>query len=292
MGDGVHKITTKLVWLLALACMQPIFAADSKEAEVVLKPKMRPEALSSVLYSVRTDDLSIYLQNILLFNCMEDFERLPYVVGFDRESTMAGEGERAYVMGLKDTNNISSFSIVVPGRKLIDPCTEKVIGLQVDVIGDAELELAGKPGRCEIPSAVWITNSTIEIDQGARLVPRVGLDLPEVIEARYPDRFVKGFVLSVENISVGVGNYSVVVLGLGKNDGVFQGCVLDLIDGSRVVYDEYTHKKVNLPPFKFGEVLVYKVACKISLAIISYAQHPVHINDIATGAPEPSVYVQ
>jgi hypothetical protein len=242
--------------------------------EVDLKPQMQPSPLTATLYSVSTENLITYLRNFVMFDSKEQFDELPYVVGFDQDKRIAGPGDVAYTRGLSAKGDISSYSFLIPGKTFTNPGTDKVIGFQALVSGTAELTQFGDPQTIMIESAL----TTIEA--GTKLIPSVGIDLPAVIDARYPDKSMCGYVLAVSLNQAGGGELSVVMLSLTKKDGLKQGHVLDLVDGQRKVRDVNTLKTVYLPPDKFGEVLIYKVDDRISLGVVTYATHIVSPNDV------------
>lgn len=247
---------------------------------VDLKPQMQASPLTATLYSVSTENLLIYLRNFVMFESKEEFDDLPYVLAFDQDKHIAGPGDIAYTRGLNPKGDISSYSFLVPGKKFTNPCTDAVIGFQALVAGTAEVQQFGDPQTITIVSAL----TTIE--QGTKLIPSVGIDLPAAIDARYPDKRMCGYVLSVSVNQAGGGKLSVVMLSLNAKDGLKQGHVLDLIDGKREVLDINTLNNVALPPDKFGEVLVYKVDERMSLGIVTFSSRIVAPNDVVRVLPQ------
>ncbi len=246
---------------------------------VDLKPQMRPEPFSSTLYTLPSDDVSVYLRNILLFDSKDEYERLPYVVGFDRDNSIGAEGEIAYTKGLKTNDDISSYSLLAIGEVLTHPDTGREIGIEAYVIGSAELVNGG------FPQTILINETTSTIDLGTKIIPSVGIDLPSVLDVRYPDQAMKGYVLSIEQDGMGGGGYSVAVVSLGKKHGIKQGQVLNLIEGVREVNDPESFAEIELPEGKFGEIMIYKVADKISLGIVTTSNRMVVAKDKVAASP-------
>jgi len=272
----------KVLRLLTLGCMLVALGVGHAEQfqylpdtrVVDLKPQMQAAPLTATLYSVATEKLIIYLRNFVIFDSKEQFDELPYVVGFDQDNHIAGSGDIAYTRGLNTRGDISSYSLLIPGKTFTNPGTEAIVGFQALVSGTAEVQQFGDPQTIMIKSALT------SIELGTKLIPSVGIDLPAVIDARYPDKSMCGYVLAVSLNQAGGGEFSVVMLSLTKKDGLKQGHVLDLIDGQRKVKDVNTLNSVALPPDKYGEVLVYKVDDRISLGIVTYASHIVSPNDV------------
>lgn len=235
-------------------------------SEVVkLSPQMRSEPLTAKLYSINAGKLAMYLNNILIFDSKDDFEELPYIVAFDRDESMGNVGDIAYTAGLNTNKGISSYSTVLMGEQLTHPDTGEDIGVEAFVTGNAIIQQDGNP------QTVLLTKVAKAIDLNTRLTPSVGIDMPAVIDVKYPDKMISGYILSVQADEVGGGGYSTAVISLGQRDGIKQGYVFDIKEGERARTDQYTDKEINLPASKIGELLVYKVDRKTSLAIITYS---------------------
>jgi len=247
---------------------------------VVLKPEMRAEPLSKALYTIQTGELINYFQNIVLFDKKDDMDKLPYVLGFDRDKNMGGTGDIAFVIGINGNDNISAFTLIKFKKKLEEPGTGKLIGYKADVLGEAEVIQLGP-----VTSSVMITNMKSNIEPGARLIPRIGLDLQALIEVKPPEVKMAGYILETVEEQVGSGAYSVVTIDLGQKHGLVQGSILDLVEDPRPLLDPYTNKKTPLPMVKFGEVVIYKVADKFSLGIIAHANRPVLPHDRVISIP-------
>lgn len=249
-------------------------ATDTVNDEVVWSPQMRAEPKSQSLYSIKTAEVIHYLKNIVLFDKQEDYEKLPYIVGFDNYKNIAGSDEDiAYVMGFKSAEDIEIYTLINNGKYFHDPVTKKVIGYKTSIVGAAEIVEIGAP------TTVLITSINRDIDPGTRLIPKVNLDLPEVIGASIPAKNMTGYIIEVENKNVGAGKNSAVVVNLGQADGVVIGNIFDLLEGPRQLDDIYSNNKISLPNKKFGQILVYKVMDKISLGIVVKTSRAVVVND-------------
>lgn len=251
------------VWINKICAQEPNHLPYSDV--VKLSPQMRSEPLTATIYSVNSGKLALYLNNIIIFDNEDQFEALPYIVAFDRDKSMANVGDIAYTMGLDAAKDISSYTTLLLGAKLIHPDTGENIGVEAFVTGNAIIQ---QPGN---PQTILITKVIKAIDLNTRLIPSVGVDLPSIIDVKYPDKMLHGYVLSVQSDEIGGGVCSTVVISLGERDGVKQGHVLDIMDSVRERKDQYTDDIVSLPISKIGEVLVYKTAKKTSLGIITYS---------------------
>ncbi|HSX20241.1 MAG TPA: hypothetical protein VLG38_03840 [Gammaproteobacteria bacterium] len=259
-----------LIVSLLSTCLAPVALADSfhylpEVGTVELYPQIRIEPLSASLYKVHVDQLAMYLQNVLIFDTTDDYENLPYIVGFDNSLNMAAEGAIAYTEGLSIKNDVAEFSLLTAGRILKHPISGEQLGVEAFVIGTAVVQKFGEP------QTVLITNSLMDMQINTRLVPLVGIDLPSILEVKYPSKPMSGYILAMEGDRFGGGNFTPVVISLGRRDGLKKGNVLNILEESRTVLDRNARKSVTFPIDKIGEVLVYKVGEKISLAIITYS---------------------
>lgn len=257
--------------------------AYAMQPEVVLKPKMRPEPLSKAINTVDTEELSSYFENITIFDKPADFDKLPYVIAFDNDATMGATGDIAYTTGIDQSEKITAFSLLSPGKKFIDPDTKEELGFYADSIGNAEVIRWGNV------QTIKITYALTSIDPGIKITPRIGLDLPSVIEVRYPERPMSGRVLQVDNDIIGVGHFAVAVISIGARDGAKSGDLLNILEAPKHVRDVNTHKNVLLPEESFGQMLIYKAFEKVSLAIITESDKPVIIGDKLYGSPSNSL---
>ncbi len=276
---AMHRFLSLILLFALLFTIQ----AYAQQPEVVLRPRMRAEPFSKAINTVDTESLSSYFENITIFDKPADFDKLPYVVAFDNHATMGATGDIAYVQGINQADKITAFSLLAPGKKFIDPDTKEVLGFYADSIGNAEVIRWGDL------QTIRITYALTPIDPGIKVTPRIGLDLPSVIEVRYPARPLSGRVLQVDNDIIGVGHFAVAVISVGERDGAQSGDLLQILEAPTYVRDVNTHKNVLLPEESFGQMLIYKTFEKVSLAIITESDKPVIIGDKLHGSPNNTI---
>lgn len=264
-----------LISILVLIFASTVYAQESAP-EIKLKPQMRAEPLSNAIETIDTEELASYFENIAIFDKEKDFEELPYIVGFDNDANMGATGDIAYSRGL-DSPNIAAFTMLAPGEIYKDPDTKEVLGYFAEVIGNTEVQRWGSV------QTHTIVNSLTPIDIGTKLVPRIGLDLPSVLEVHEPQTPMSGRVLDVDNDEVGVGHFSVAIISIGERDGARPGDLLYVLEAPTYVRDPNTHKDVLLPSEAFGKLLIYKTYEKVSLAIVVEANKPVKKLDKVAG---------
>lgn len=261
-----------LGWISAFVYAQDMQLLPEMQT-VELFPTMRPEPLTASLYNLKTGPITKFLQDVLIFDDMDQYETLPYVVGFDRNAKIGGAGDLAYTKGLHVRNDVTEFSFLAPGNELEHPYTGEKLGLEVFLIGRGIVQEFGPT------QSVLITKTTTNIDINTRITPLSGLTIPESFDVKYPAKYMHGYILSIPEDRELAGQYSVVIISLGSRDGIKQGNVLDIVEGIREVSDPNKFEDVTLPSAKVGEVLVFSVKEKISLALITYSLRTIIIDD-------------
>ena len=247
---------------------------NSESDLVVLKPKMVPQPYNKPVYKIKTANMASYLDNIVLLDDEDEFTNLPYLIGFAGDTNVGSAGDTAYSSGIKADTAQTFYTVINSGGLLVNPHTQEDLGLQVYSVGDANLRSYN--GKSQ---TLYITKSTEAIDIGSRLIPRVALDMPDILEVKLPDKPMLGYILSIKYQDTGVGKFSTVVISLGKRNGLQQGDLLYLMDVPQEITDLYTQEKNSMLERKFGEIVIYKSMEKVSLGFILEASRSVLIND-------------
>lgn len=273
---GAHM---RLIKMLAIALLVYSTNLVAAQEVVELKPEMRVEPLTDALDYIDIEKISSYLENIVIFKNNDEYKDLPYILSFDKGADMGASHDIAYSIGINSEDNISAYTLLMPGETLVDPDTKETLGFYADVIGSAEVQRWGSP------QTLLIQHALTSIERGHRIIPRIGLDLPSIIALKRPVTPMSGRVLSVENENVGVGAYSIAILNLGIRDGAQRGDLIDILEAPVYSRDPITSKDVLLPTEKFGKLMIYKTFDKISLAIVIESNRPVIIGDQIIGTP-------
>lgn len=276
----IFKLVFLFISLILFGSGHCAWAAEFKYLpdmeSVQLKPRMRQLPYSAAIYSVLSDDLFKLIQNVLIYDTLEEYQSLPYVISFGENRSVAHEGELAYTKGIDIRDDYFEYSLLRHGKTLIHPETKEQIGVEAFVNGRAIVQKFGDP------QTIQIKESLTSVEINARLIPLVGIDLPSIIDVKYPSRPMTGYILSIEDdLSVG-GAYMPVTISLGSVDCLKLGNVLDLVEKKIEVTDPNKKNKIKLPLTKIGEVMVYKVGKRISLGIITYSDRSIVVGDKLT----------
>ena len=185
-----------------------------------------------------------------------------------------GQGDVAYVTGA--TEGVKLWNIYRPGKTLIDPETQEILGIEAIFLGSARLVRAGEPATLEI------TASRQEIGRGDRLLPAPPPDIISYVP-HAPATPVAGRVISVYGGVAEGGRYSIVSLSRGQRDGLEIGHVLALSRAGKEVRNEFQGKKevYKLPDERYGLLFVFRVFERVSYALVMDVSRPVVPGDLA-----------
>jgi hypothetical protein len=183
------------------------------------------------------------------------------------------------------------WQVYRPGKALIDPQSRELLGYEVTYLGDARVSQFGEA------STLNIVKSTQEINKGDRLTPTSDGVIPSY-SPRSAGPGIKGSIISISGgVSEG-GQYSVIVLNLGKRQGMEIGHVLATSQSGAVVSTDTqgfnnsaaandksftsafkSAKTVKLPDERNGLVFVFRVFEKVSYALVMSSNRSVRVGD-------------
>lgn len=247
----------------------------------------------------------------------------PRIVATEDERVIVGAGNRAYAAGIREAQGVK-WQIFRPGKALKDPRTQEILGYEAVYLGDARVSRFGKTAEVDgapIPegTSIEIIKSTQEIGRGDRLTPTVEAPVPSY-SPRSPDKQMKGSVVSILGGVIESAQYSIVVLNLGKRDGIEVGHVMASSQLGEVVptgdaatsgrkesvvtafftqvgndlasisTDKEARKaeadanpippEVKIPDERNGLVFVFRTFEKVSYALVMSSKRPLKVGDV------------
>ena len=195
---------------------------------VKLSPQIRAEKIAQAIPSIPAKVIGPFLTVPLVIEegALQD---APRIIATEDERVIVGAGNRAYAAGIREDQGIK-WQVFRPGKALKDPVTQEVLGYEAVYLGDARVSRFGKMAQVDgapIPegTSIEIIKSTQEIGRGDRLTPTVEAPVPSY-SPRSPDKQMKGSIVSILGGVAESAQYSIVVVGLGKRDGIEVGHVL------------------------------------------------------------------
>ncbi len=294
--------------------------ANSTGGTVKLSPQIRTEKIAQAVPSIPAKVIGPFLTVPLVIDegALQD---APRIVATEDERVIVGAGNRAYAAGIREEQGLK-WQVFRPGKALKDPATQEVLGYEAVYLGDARVSRFGKSAEVNgapIPegTSIEIIKSTQEIGRGDRLTPTVEAAVPSY-SPRSPDKQVKGSVVSIVGGVDESAQYSIVVVSLGKRDGMEVGHVLatsqrgkvvstdDVAAGARNesvvssffkqvgedlknIDKEYRDDKkpdnpipaqVKLPDERNGLIFVFRTFEKVSYALVMSSKSSLKVGDV------------
>ncbi len=239
-----------------------------------LSPQIRRSSLDDAITTIPYEVIAPFLTRPTVLT-KGQINRAPYLLQLQGEHLIGGQGLRAYVRG-KNLTRGATFSLMHVGDKYIDPDTGRVIGREALYVGQAQVEREGDP------ATAYITESSREALAGDILLP-LDTDIPLYFYPTVPEERIQGSIVDVvDGVSL-IGQYQVVVLNRGGDDGLQQGHVLEVFQRGEVVRDRFRgspFSTVRLPQEYAGRVLVFRVLDEISYALVMSASNEMRVADI------------
>ncbi len=248
----------------------------SERKTVKLSPAIYSQALERAIPTIPTRIIQPFLTQPLVLE-KDGLETAGYItIGVD-DRLLLGKYDQFYARGLSE-NKSGYYQIFRPGVKFIHPETKEVLGYQALYLGDARMLAPGDPAKLEI------TRSGQEIGPTDRLLPA-----PEDVPLPYyqphaPNTAVRGRILSAvggvnaEGMSE-IGPATIVVLSLGKRDGVEEGHVLRIVRRAGRRKDPVQQRNYRLPEEDSGLLMVFRTFERVSYALIMKANRAIHVLD-------------
>lgn len=292
---------------------RPILAVsrgDKSGRYVRLSPEVRSYEKDEAIPTIPIDAIKQFLTRPLVVS-VDEMENWPYVVSSYDEHLAAGAGDKVYVRGLPE--NVASrerYAVYRKGNPLINPRKDKneILGYEALYVADAIVERSGDP------ASFTISRSSREILVGDRLAQESEADINRSFVPTTPASEVNGNVISVIDGVSEIGQYQIVVVDLGTEDGMQTGNVVGVYrsgdyvkdyvapeEDSSFIVDETVRnakrafdntrlvgylgrpgakvKEVQLPDEFAGVLMVFRTFEKVSYALVMEAVAPIHMYD-------------
>jgi hypothetical protein len=236
-----------------------------------MSPQARITPLTDAVVSIPYESVASFLSSGVVLEKGEA-ERLPYLLQTRGDHLMAAAGNEIYVRGMNQTGVDSRYNLVHVGEPLVDPDDNRLIGYQGHLIGEGRLRRAGDP------ATVALTKTVQEAIAGDKLIP-ASVDVPLNFFPSAPSSQIEGRIISVVGGVTQIGQYQVVVMNRGTNNGLAVGDVLSVFQAGETVDDRFSGGSVKLPDEKAGTVMVFKSYDRISYGLVMEATQAIHVLD-------------
>jgi len=200
--------------------------------DVKLSPVIRSDDRDDAIQSIPVDAIQQFLTRPRIVTD-EEMGDWPYVVSSYDEHLISGSGSKLYVRGLSENSTETRYALYRKGPAFINPRKDKdkILGYEALYLGDVVIEKHGDPA-----SAI-VTLSKQEILSGDRLVIESEEDANNEFLPSTPYRDIDANILSVVNGVAEIGQYQVVVVDVGDDDGIEVGNVLGIYQSGKIVKD-------------------------------------------------------
>lgn len=236
-----------------------------------MSPQARISPLSEAVTSIKFEDVAAFLSSGVILE-KDQADNLPYLLSTRGDHMIASAGNEVYVRGLSGDAPSTRYSVVHVGDPLYDPDDNRLIGYHGQMVGEGSLRRGGDP------STVALTSTKQEVVEGDRFLP-ASVDVPLNFFPRTPSSNVDGRIISVVGGVTQIGQYQVVVMNRGSNNGLTVGDVLSVFQAGREISDRVKGGKVLLPDEEAGTVMIFKTFDRISYGLVMEATDAIHIHD-------------
>jgi len=189
---------------------------------------------------------------------------------------MGTAGDHVYARG--DVSG-SRYSIFRPGKSLVDPDTEELLGFETIHVSNASLVSAGDPSK------LIITSASRETLRGDRLM-EANDQTPNFYQPRAATTDTPGKIISLVDAVARAGKNQMVVLNLGNSDGVQTGDTFSVMTNDRVIRDDIASNRKGAKEEFFtvegeeaGVIMVVRTFENVSYALIMSSWKEISLYD-------------
>jgi len=240
---------------------------------VKLSPRIRVSQIDEAIPTIPIDIIQQFLKRPRVVT-EQEIDQAPYVVSVGKEALIGKPGKKIYARGING-EAVPRYTVYRKGEEYLDPDRDgEVLGFEAIEIADAVLEEEGDP------ATLLVTSAQRELLRGDRLFPIVEEEIHTTFMPRAPQEETSGRIISVlEGVSQ-IGQYQVVVLNLGRENGIAVGHVMAVYQRGETIQDPFAGKvEVTLPDERAGIVMVFRSFERLSYALVMEATRAIHVQD-------------
>lgn len=228
-------------------------------------------------------------------------DEMAYVLSNESGYKFSADGLKIFVKG--DIAIGQSYAIYKKGDEIIDPENEDSLGFHLILVGTAQAQKASDLAN-NIPGTLYIENAKQEIKSGDYVLP---IDeqqlLPSIFEMNVVSENKNGSIIKSLNNLREFGKLDIVMINRGVAHNVGAGDIFTVkrlppgvIETSNgpVIYEDASmwnrlmsseeKSDFKMPKESVGEMMVFRVYERVSLALVLRSTKPLHIQD-TIGAP-------
>lgn len=211
---------------------------------------------------------------------LEELENAGYIFENPKRTLMVTKGDQIYVRRLEESPQ-DKYIIVRLGQPYRSSTNGDILAYEAIYLGSAKLDEWGDP------TILTITSITREILPGDRLLPIMEQSY-EDLHPHPPEPYVveDAKIIAVAENTSRIGQYQVVAIDRGLDDGMEMGHTLQVRRGGNWVIDTISEEgeMVKLPSQHAGTLLVFKPFDAVSYALVMEAVFPIKLFDEVVAA--------
>ena len=245
-----------------------------------LHPLLRSTQLDGPIANIPYSAIAAFLSRPGILT-RQQTKAAPYIVALRENHMIAGAGNDVYVKKLTAVEG-ERFNIMHVADRLKDPDSGKVLGYLANFTGVGQVARAGDPAK------VTLTETARETLTGDVLLPETSGNSNDYFP-HVPTHEVKGRILAVVNGLLLAGQYQVVAISGGSNQGIEPGHVLRVNEARKSTHDHCARidgvgtcvrfGNERLPTESAGTLLVFRSYQDMSYALVASESIPLHVGD-------------
>jgi hypothetical protein len=245
-----------------------------------LEPMLRSSPLEGPIATIPYSQIAAFLSRPGVLTG-DEVNAAPYVLALRDNHQIAGAGHDLYVKKLGGDTG-ARYSVMHVDEPLKDPQSGRKLGYLAIYTGTAQLTRPGDVAK------VTLTDSARETLQGDVLIAEQ-MSTTSDFAPHPPSLALDGRIIAVVNNVLLAGQYEVVAVNRGSQDGLDRGTVLTVDQAGEKVSDHcakidgestcWTPHSVRLPDESSGTLLVFKTYERMSYALIFSDTVPINIGD-------------
>jgi len=225
----------------------------------------------------------------------EQLEGFPYIIGSNEGYKTSINNFKVYVN--KELELAKTYAIYDKGEEIFDPETDTSLGFYVNLAGTAQVLRTGDTSK-KVPATLHVNTAKREIRSGYYVVPVHDEQLfSSLFTMRAVDDSFKGAIIKSVNNGREFSKLEVVMINRGSDHNVRLGDVMAIKRQSPAVIESKsgpTYAKESsrwnrtvsndedyvMPEEVLGELMVFKIYPKASMALILHVEKPARLLDI------------
>ena len=260
-------------------------------------PKVRTTLKDiSPVNTIPLNVIAPYIKYDAIFSA-EEYDKLPYVLGSNEGFNSSVDGFNLYINA--DLNIGSSYAIYQKGEEVFDPQTFESLGFYARLVGTAKAIKSGDVANKK-PSTLYVDGAKREIRSGDFVAPiNEGQMLPSFFTMQAANKKLKGTIVKASSNVREFGKLEVVMINKGRRDEVQLGDILSVKRQSPAVIETSNgpiyksdsprwgllssgEGEYVMPVESLGNMMVFKVYDKVSMALVLGTTKPLRLTDMVT----------